>query len=44
LHFWFAQVWGEASILFPLLVAQTFAKQFHEEKAAAAAAAAEKKN
>jgi len=27
------KVWGEASILFPLLVAQTFAKHFHEQKA-----------
>lgn len=34
------KVWGEASILFPLLVAQTFAKYHHEQKAAAAAAAA----
>lgn len=28
------KVWGEASILFPLLVSQTFAKFYHEEKAA----------
>lgn len=26
------KVWGEASILFPLLVAQTFAKYYHENK------------
>lgn len=28
------KVYGEASILFPLLVAQTFAKRFHMDKAA----------
>lgn len=26
------KVYGEASILFPLVVAQTFAKRFHAEK------------
>lgn len=34
------KVWGEASILFPLLVAQTFAKAHEEEKANKAAEAA----
>lgn len=34
------KVWGEASILFPLLVAQTFAKHHEAQKAAKAAPAA----
>eukprot|EP00045_Choanoeca_perplexa_P009036 m.85387 g.85387 ORF g.85387 m.85387 type:complete len:373 (-) comp14723_c0_seq1:1229-2347(-) len=35
------KVYGEASFLFPLLVAQTFAKRFHADKASEAAAASE---